>query len=509
MTPCLAARLILGVPHRLAAAGKFLMVVSLCAALGLHWAALQSIAWAGMLLNYSRAGSVTEAFEKTFDGRHPCPLCRALSKSQESGKKPEAHWPAGKLDLEYCEQACVTPSAHPGFSVVAGIDGGLRILSGAVGAPASRGVILHAPGRLRACARDRTDFARQGDAIPACAAGIPIQPGAPRPVRHGKRHRPSVYQLTSCLFMFSKTLRYVIAASLLSARFVQAHGFEGDRFFPPTIQTDDPFAVDELAFPTLSIAHLPASADTSRTREIDLGAEFDKEIFPRFALGISGAYTTLNPRTQPSANGFQNFSLSAKYELLEVPAHEFIFSVGAEWELGGTGGKSIGADSFSTISPAIYFGKGFGDLPESVSFLRPLALTGVVAEDFPTEAAEPNTLEWGFALEYSLPYLEEHVKDTGLPHPFREMIPLVEFALETPENRGGGSTTGSINPGVLWESKYFQLGGEAVIPFNRPSGRNVGFVFSVQIYIDDLFPQLFGHPIFFAKDTNSSVGGAK
>lgn len=81
------------------------MVVSLCAALGLHWAALQSIAWAGMLLNYSRAGSVTEAFEKTFDGRHPCPLCRALSKSQESGKKPEAHWPAGKLDLEYCEQA--------------------------------------------------------------------------------------------------------------------------------------------------------------------------------------------------------------------------------------------------------------------------------------------------------------------------------------------------------------------------------------------------------------------
>ena len=25
-----------------------------------------------------------------------------------------------------------------------------------------------------------------------------------------------------------------------------AHGFEGDRFFPPTVTTDDPFATDEF-----------------------------------------------------------------------------------------------------------------------------------------------------------------------------------------------------------------------------------------------------------------------
>ncbi|MGA2246926.1 MAG: hypothetical protein ABSH48_18190 [Verrucomicrobiota bacterium] len=28
-----------------------------------------------------------------------------------------------------------------------------------------------------------------------------------------------------------------------------AHGFVGDRFFPPTIATDDPFAMDELSLP--------------------------------------------------------------------------------------------------------------------------------------------------------------------------------------------------------------------------------------------------------------------
>ncbi len=115
----------------------------------------------------------------------------------------------------------------------------------------------------------------------------------------------------------------------------------------------------------------------------------------------------------------------------------------------------------------------------------------------PTKAEDANALEWGFAVEYSLPYLQQHVKDTGLPRPFRDMIPLVEFAMQSPENRGGGkSTTGTVNPGVLWESHYCQLGVEALIPINEESGPHVGFTFQMWIYIDDLLPKVFGHPIF-------------
>ena len=62
---------------------------------------------------------------------------------------------------------------------------------------------------------------------------------------------------------------------------------------------------------------------------------------------------------------------------------------------------------------------------------------------------DSNVFEWDIAVEYSLPYLEQHIKDTGMPRPFRDMIPLVEFAMQTPENRSGGATTtGTINPGV-------------------------------------------------------------
>src|SRR5271169_2090349 len=83
---------------------------------------------------------------------------------------------------------------------------------------------------------------------------------------------------------------------LTTPTLVRAHGFEGDRFFPPTIQTDDPFATDELALPVIS--YNPASA----SRELDISGEFDKEIFPKFALGISDTYINQNPKGGPSAN---------------------------------------------------------------------------------------------------------------------------------------------------------------------------------------------------------------
>jgi hypothetical protein len=44
-----------------------------------------------------------------------------------------------------------------------------------------------------------------------------------------------------------------------------------------------------------------------------------------------------------------------------------------------------------------------------------------------------------------------------------DIIPLVEFTATTPTNRSGETTTGSINPGFLWEQPDYQLGVEAVI----------------------------------------------
>jgi hypothetical protein len=296
---------------------------------------------------------------------------------------------------------------------------------------------------------------------------------------------------------------------LITPNLARAHGFEGDRFFPPTIQTDDPFATDELSVGIQSFNNPAGSDGMPKTRELDVDAEFDKEIFPKFAVGISGTYINLEPTKHtdgsepaPSQDGFDNISLSAKYQLWEDPTHEFILSLGGEVDLGGTGSRALGVESYTTYSPILYSGKGFGDLPDSLKYLKPFALTGTLGYEIPGKSSDPNVLDWGFALEYSLPYLEEHVEDIGLPHPLKDFIPLVEFNMSSPTNRSGETTTGTINPGVLWEQPDFQLGAEAVIPVNEHTGPNVGAVIQVQIFIDDIFPKVFGHPLFFNNETS-------
>jgi len=291
------------------------------------------------------------------------------------------------------------------------------------------------------------------------------------------------------------------------------HGFAGARFFPATLSTDDPFVSDELSLPTVSTIRTP---DDGGTRETDISVDIAKRITPQFAIEIGETLTVLNPHEGRAANGFSNLELGGKYQILKNDEHEAIVSVGLGVEIGGTGSSSIGADSFSTWAPGIFFGKGFGDLPEALRFLKPLALTGVAGVAIPTSAStrsitvndqtgerdveierHPDVLEWGFALEYSVIYLQSQVEDMHLPAPIDRLIPLVEFAMETPLNRGaGGPTTGTINPGVIWAGRYFQVGMEAVIPINERTGNNVGVIAQLHFFLDDLFPHTIGRPLF-------------
>jgi hypothetical protein len=78
---------------------RIVMVVALCCAIGLHWVALQSVAWAIMIVDYSKRGSLCQAITQTFDGAHPCSLCHVVSKGKNSEKKQDLRLPAPKIDM--------------------------------------------------------------------------------------------------------------------------------------------------------------------------------------------------------------------------------------------------------------------------------------------------------------------------------------------------------------------------------------------------------------------------
>ena len=292
-----------------------------------------------------------------------------------------------------------------------------------------------------------------------------------------------------------------------------AHGFAGSRFFPATLSIDDPFVNDELSLPTVSSIVAPGEGGN---RDTEVAVDIAKRITPNFGIELGETIINLKSPNESSQTGFSNLELAAKYEFFESDEHETILSLGAEVEIGGTGNKQVDVDSFTTWAPGFLFGKGFGDLPDTVSFLKPLAVTGLLGVAIPTSAStrtvtlnemtgerdidierHPAVLEWGFAMEYSMIYLQEQAKDIGLHPPFDRLIPLIEFAFEAPLNRGQqGLRTGTINPGVIWSGKYFQVGAEAMIPLNSRTGNDVGFIAQLHFYLDDLFPHSLGRPLF-------------
>ena len=125
-------------------------------------------------------------------------------------------------------------------------------------------------------------------------------------------------------------------------------------------------------------------------------------------------------------------------------------------------------------------------------YLRPIAVTGEAGPALTTGAGQPNAFNYGVTVQYSLPYLQQHVHDIGLPRPLANTIPLVEIPL----SRSQGQTTGTVNPGFIWINRYGQFGIEAQIPINRASGSRVGILVQAHIFFDDVAPTTIGKPLF-------------
>jgi hypothetical protein len=297
-----------------------------------------------------------------------------------------------------------------------------------------------------------------------------------------------------------------------------AHEIVGNRFFPATIGIDDPGVNDEMSLPT--VANFNTGDDPS-FRQRDFSAEFSKRITEAFAVSFGSTFSSFKPPGGPTgmgASGFQNLDTTLKYRLFRDPVHEFVMSVGLSVEWGGTGAESVGAEPFNHYTPMLWFGKGLGDLPDTLSWIRPVAITGQVGYSIPARNStttfgidpdtgnptvdtqfNPRVLNWGVTVQYSMPYLKSSVVDLGLPDFINHLIPIVEATLQTPVANtltSGTQTTGTINPGVMWVGNTFQLAIEALIPINRQSGTNVGVIAQLHFYLDDIDPRGIGKPIF-------------
>src|SRR3979411_1401588 len=161
-------------------------------------------------------------------------------------------------------------------------------------------------------------------------------------------------------------------------------GYVGDRFFPSTLATTVPTPADSYNPPNLVV--LPNPSPTPSTREIDIPNTYSRLITKDWSVFFTETFRILEDSNRGRRSGFDNLVIGTQYQLYTNPEHQFVVTVGGTAAIGGTGSPGI-ASSFSTLTPTIYIGKGFGDLPDSFPWLRPLTVSRAVGVGVPTSSS--------------------------------------------------------------------------------------------------------------------------
>ncbi|MGH7659617.1 MAG: hypothetical protein ACRENA_01695 [Vulcanimicrobiaceae bacterium] len=283
----------------------------------------------------------------------------------------------------------------------------------------------------------------------------------------------------------------LVALMLMAHSGAQAHVVCGDRVFPTTLTMDDPGVSDELSLPTIALTPTPSGASNS------YGYEWDKTITEDLGFAINGDYVS-NPAQGQS--GWDNITITLKdqHPCVEHYEHEELaWSVGIVREITGTGSKQLanaGAiDTVGSTSPTFYFGKGLGDL--HAPFLRPFAITGELSRQFSdSPATSPNAWNYAASLQYSMPYLQQHVKALKVPQWITRLTPVVEVAMSTQD---GSSPTGTISPGILYDANNWQLAAEAIVPANKATwqSQGTGFIVQFHVFLDTFYKDWYGKPL--------------
>jgi hypothetical protein len=305
--------------------------------------------------------------------------------------------------------------------------------------------------------------------------------------------------------------RFVICLAILGyAHSAEAHGIAGNRFFPGTLSFDDPAVADEAIVPNFASSKHPGEGgDVVDNR---YSWSFFRLLTKTVGIGVDSGWVHRNWDVT-SRYGFDTTNLTIKGEVYRNDLHETLVAAGLSWGIGHSGAQGIGANAPDLIIPGIFFGKGFGDLPTSLSWLRPFGITGAVTLEHPMTGTAVNfgideqtgqlspmvtrkvdTLHWGFALEFSTLYLTSRFTPGKLPkqEPLNQLVPLIEFSFDSPR---GEKTRATMNPGLSYVAETWQLAAEAIIPLNTEGGGRIGARAQLLLFLDDLVPSLFGKPL--------------
>jgi hypothetical protein len=304
------------------------------------------------------------------------------------------------------------------------------------------------------------------------------------------------------------------AATMLRVSPVFAHAVCGSRVYPVTLTLDDPGVADEVTLPQVVYTRQAADGGPGPGHDTDIQFEYDKRLTDEFGFAFNDDYSVNQQNNAKTEGGWGDLTVTGKWAKCVDPDTDFQLGFGIIREFGRTGTSHIGADEYGNTAPTVYLGKGLDEIP--VPMLQPLQFTGELSYAIADKGYKQFTVTdpvtgvvstsanngyanaWAgsFSIQYSIPYLQNQIKDFGLPEPLAHMIPLAEFNWTSTSGGSGGSPTSwQLAPGFIYLRSWYQVGVEALVPLNKAAGTNVGVTVQLHVFLDDLYPRGLGAPL--------------
>jgi hypothetical protein len=238
---------------------------------------------------------------------------------------------------------------------------------------------------------------------------------------------------------------------------------------------------------------ISGSVDRSQNGE---SLYLEETISPDSSFSLFAGYQRLEQEGE-TTTGFSNLSLAYKHVLISIPRHEFMLSLAPEAEL-PVGNRSIGSESHARAGFDLIFGKGFGDVADTLALLRPAALEGDIGWETKVTGARDDLVAATAEIEYSLAYLDENVASFSVTHALRNLTPHLDFdyAQYMDAHRNSTAPDFELTPGIAWLNSTYEINLGVQIALNHASSTTgaVAFVWLLGVSFDQIVPALAWTP---------------
>jgi len=219
---------------------------------------------------------------------------------------------------------------------------------------------------------------------------------------------------------------------------------------------------------------------------LSFGFGFEKTLSSKIGIEVGGEWDRTSPRDAPSAGGFGNIDVAAKYVFLTLPKADFGFAVvpsisfPTNWVIGNERMNTQAAFELA-------WGGRLSKLPDHglSGYLRPIEIQGDFGYTRTLGEGGAGELFFDPLLDYSMRYLADS-NDHSVPWIVRDFCPFIGLNFARPVDQG--PLTIFMTPGLSFISDSYQLSAGMQLPLNHAGARDqqIAAVGSIRIFLESI-----------------------